>query len=253
VSILSIMAIDLLQGSNLRSRSVYLASSAGYWHNSNFNPKLMWFGMNGVHLRRKARASGRRLREARMFAQAMRSASHPIVAQIVPTRRCNLACSYCNEYDDFSSPVGTTEMLRRVDRLAALGTTIITASGGEPLLHPDFTEIIRRVRGHGIIATVITNGYPLTQTTIRNLNRAGLDYMQVSIDNLDPNALSRKSLNLLDRKLQWLAEEAEFQVTVNTVLGNAIGDPGDALVIANRARELSCILWALKGGKYTKK
>src|SRR5215469_15682071 len=101
----------------------------------------------------------RRWREAQMFARAMASASHPIVAQIIPIRRCNLACTYCNEFDKHSPPVPTSEMLRRIDKLGALGTAIITFSGGEPTLHPDLDDLIRRVRQNGAIATLITNGY----------------------------------------------------------------------------------------------
>jgi len=187
---------------------------------------------------KKKRSGGRRVREARMFATAMKSAYHPVVAQIIPTRRCNLSCSYCNEYDDFSDPVDTAEMFRRIDKLAELGTTIITASGGEPLLHPELPAIIGRVRSHGIMATLITNGFPLTRKIIRDLNRAGLDYVQISIDNVIPDGASRKSLSLLDQKLQWLAEDAAFQVSINAVLGEGIGNPADALTIARRAREL---------------
>src|SRR6476469_6976214 len=79
----------------------------------------------------------RRWREARMFARAMANADHPILAQIIPIRRCNLACTYCNEFDKDSLPVPTSEMLRRIDKLGALGTSIVTFSGGEPTLHPD--------------------------------------------------------------------------------------------------------------------
>src|SRR5581483_11565882 len=97
-------------------------------------------------VRLRFRSVKRRLREARMFARAMVSKHHPIVAHIVPIRRCNLACTYCNEFDAVSAPVVLGEMLDRVDRLAALGTTVITISGGEPLLHPDLDEIIRHIR-----------------------------------------------------------------------------------------------------------
>jgi MoaA/NifB/PqqE/SkfB family radical SAM enzyme len=92
-----------------------------------------------------------------MVAMALKSPSHPVLAHIVPVRRCNLSCTYCNEFDDFSKPVPTAEMLHRIDLLAALGTTVITLSGGEPLLHPELEEIIRRIRRHGIIAEVLTN------------------------------------------------------------------------------------------------
>ena len=104
--------------------------------------------MTRSRIKRKLRAWPRRLREVRMFAKAMRSAEHPILAHIIPTRRCNLSCAYCNEYDHVSQPVPMEEMLRRMDRLAALGTSIITISGGEPLLHPDLDLIVRRIRDH---------------------------------------------------------------------------------------------------------
>jgi MoaA/NifB/PqqE/SkfB family radical SAM enzyme len=170
-----------------------------------------------------------------MIAMALRSPGHPILAHIVPTRRCNLGCSYCNEYDDHSKPVPAREMKARVDRLAALGTTIITISGGEPLVHPDLDEIVRRSHSRGIITTLITNGYLLTPERIRGLNDAGLDQLQISIDNVMPDEVSRKSLKVLDRKLRYLAEHAEFDVIVNSVIGATLNRPEDALEIAHRA------------------
>jgi len=194
--------------------------------------------MTLARIKRKLLAVPRRVREARMFAKAMRSAAHPILAHIIPTRRCNLACAYCNEYDSVSKPVATEEMLRRIDQLAALGTTIITISGGEPLLHPDLDLLIRRIRHHGIIPTLITNGYLLTPARIRRLNRAGLHNLQISIDNVTPDEVSKKSLKVLDRKLQWLADHAEFDVNINAVVGAGIRNPEDALAVAARARAL---------------
>jgi len=173
-----------------------------------------------------------------MFARAMQSPSHPILVQIVPIRRCNLDCAYCNEYDRTSEPVPLKTMLARIDRLAELGATIITLSGGEPTLHPGLDAIIGRIRERGAIATLITNGLLLTPERIRRLNGAGLDYLQISIDNVKPDEVSKKSLQVLDRKLEWLAEHAEFGVTINSVLGAAIRDPQDALAVSARAREL---------------
>src|ERR1700761_458735 len=198
--------------------------------------RVRYAGING-QMRAVVRIE-RRWREARMFVHAMASASHPIVAQVVPIRRCNLACRYCNEYDKESSPVRTDEMLRRIDKLGELGTSVITFSGGEPTLHPDLDALIRRARQRSAIATIITNGYLLTPGRIKQLNTAGLDYLQISIDNVQPDEVSKKSLKVLDRKLQWLAEYANFDVTINSVLGSEIRRPEDAYEIARRAREL---------------
>jgi MoaA/NifB/PqqE/SkfB family radical SAM enzyme len=189
-------------------------------------------------VRRKILAAHRKLREMRMIAKGLVSTRHPLLVHIIPVRRCNLACTYCNEYDDFSKPVPADEMFRRIDRLGAMGTGIITISGGEPLLHPELDEIIRRIRANGIIAGLITNGYLLTAARIMGLNRAGLEYLQVSIDNTVPDDVSKKSLKVLDQKLQLLAEHAEFQVNINSVLGSGIHNPEDALKVAHRAIEL---------------
>ena len=173
-----------------------------------------------------------------MFVHAMASAHHPILAQIIPIRRCNLACTYCNEFDKDSPPVPTPEMLRRIDKLAELGTSIVTFSGGEPTLHPDLDDLIGHARKLGAIVTVITNGLLLTPERIKRLNKAGLDYLQISIDNVRPDDVSKKSLQVLDLKLEWLAKYATFDVTINSVLGSAIQQPEDAFEIAKRAKEL---------------
>ena len=129
-------------------------------------------------------------------------------------------------------------MRARIDKLADLGTGIITLSGGEPLLHPDVDAIIRHIRARGAIATLITNGYLLTIAQIHALNAAGLDSLQISVDNVTPDDVSKKSLKVLDQKLRWLAEHAWFDVTVNAVVGGASANPDDALTIGRRAREL---------------
>jgi MoaA/NifB/PqqE/SkfB family radical SAM enzyme len=180
----------------------------------------------------------RRVREAKALARAFAAPNAPVLAQIVPIRRCNLSCTYCNEFDRTSAPVPLAEIRRRVDHLAELGTGIITLSGGEPLLHPDVAAIIAHIRARGAIATLITNGYLLAPAVIERLNEAGLDSLQISIDNVTPDDVSKKSLAVLDRKLQLLAAHAAFDVTVNAVVGGASASPGDALTIGRRAREL---------------
>jgi MoaA/NifB/PqqE/SkfB family radical SAM enzyme len=189
-------------------------------------------------LRRRAKKLHRVWREFKMVAKGLASTDHVIQAHIVPIRRCNIACGYCNEYDDFSKPVPLSEMLARVDHLARLGTTIITISGGEPLLHPDLDEIIKQMRRRGIIASLITNGYLLTAERIERLNRAGLEHLQISIDNVMPDEVSKKSLKVLDKKLQLLAAHAEFHVNINSVIGAGVNNPQDALTVARRAIEL---------------
>src|SRR6186713_1058299 len=163
-----------------------------------------------------------RLRELQMISRGLLSTKHVLLAHIIPTRKCNLSCGYCNEYDDFSPPIPTDTMLRRIDLLAGLRTAVVTMSGGEPLLHPEVEAIIRRIRHHGMISGIITNGYLLTPKKIQALNDAGLEHLQISIDNIQPDDVSMKSLKVLDKKLEFLAEHAEFSVNINSVIGGGI-------------------------------
>jgi MoaA/NifB/PqqE/SkfB family radical SAM enzyme len=190
------------------------------------------------HTRRRILATHRRVRELTMIGKGLVSTDHPVMAHIIPIRRCNLACKYCNEFDDFSKPIPLETMKRRVDDLARLGTTVVTLSGGEPLLHPELDELIAHMRTYPIIVGMITNGLLLTADRIQRLNRAGLDHLQISIDNVTPDDVSKKSLRVLDQKLQKLAEYADFHVNINSVVGGGTRNPHDALVIGRRAVQL---------------
>ncbi len=180
----------------------------------------------------------RKARSLRQFTRGLIHQSHPLLVQIIPIRRCNIDCSYCNEYDKVSAPVPADVMMRRIERLAGLGTSVVAFSGGEPMLHPALDDLIRHIRRLGMMAGLITNGYYLVPKRIEQLNRAGLDFLQISIDNVEPDDVSKKSLRLLDKKLQHLRAYATFDVNINSVLGGGIRNPEDARTINRRAREL---------------
>ncbi|HXT64818.1 MAG TPA: radical SAM protein [Pyrinomonadaceae bacterium] len=179
-----------------------------------------------------------KVREAAFISKALLSPNHVVLAHIIPMRRCNLACGYCNEYDQTSKPVPLDVMKRRLDKLGELGTAVITVSGGEPMMHPQLDDIIRHIRSTGGIAGLISNGYYFTPDRIKRLNAAGLEYLQISIDNVVPDEVSRKSLRVLDKKLRYLSEHADFHININSVIGGGIKNPEDALTVAKRAVEL---------------
>ncbi|MGE5244044.1 MAG: radical SAM protein [Betaproteobacteria bacterium] len=182
--------------------------------------------------------ASRKARSIREFVRGLTHTAHPLLVQIIPIRRCNIDCGYCNEYDKVSAPVPTDVMIRRIDKLAELGTSVVAFSGGEPMLHPDLDDLIRRIRRRGMMAGLITNGYFLVPKRIQALNDAGLDFLQISIDNVDPDEVSKKSLRVLDQKLRNLREHASFDVNINSVLGGGIKNPEDARTINSRARQL---------------
>ena len=154
----------------------------------------------------------------------------PLITHLVITRRCNLSCGYCFEYDKVSEPVPLELLKQRIDHLATLRSVFVTLTGGESLLHPEVVEIVRYVRERGMTPFLNTNGYLLTRKLINQLNDAGLYGLQLSIDNATPNAVSNKSLKPLMPKLRLLALHARFHVRINTVLG--AGPPEEALAVA---------------------
>jgi MoaA/NifB/PqqE/SkfB family radical SAM enzyme len=155
------------------------------------------------------------------------------MAHLVVTRRCNLSCGYCHEFDRKSPPVPTPVLRDRIDHLRRLRCVLVTLTGGEPLLHPDLAGLVAHVSARGMTPVMNTNGYLLTADRIRALDRAGLFALQISVDNVRPNATSKKSLLPLLPRLRLLAEHARFRVRVNAVLGS--GPPEEALDVARAA------------------
>ena len=162
------------------------------------------------------------------------SPRRPLLVQLVVTRRCNLACGYCHEYDNRSPAVDTALLERRIDRAGHLGTLVLTLTGGEPLLHPSLDSLVARGVADGMVCTLISNGYALTREWIRRLNEAGLSMLQMSVDNIEPNEWSQKSWTYVRKKLDLLKEHARFGVSVNAVLGSSTLEQTREVVAAVR-------------------
>jgi hypothetical protein len=109
-----------------------------------------------------------------LVSSALFQPYRPLMANLVVTRRCNLACGYCHEYDHTSSAVPLETLRERIDHLARLRTVIVTLTGGETLLHPDIAAVVAHVRERGMTPAMNTNGLLLSAERIRALGRAGL-------------------------------------------------------------------------------
>jgi molybdenum cofactor biosynthesis enzyme MoaA len=143
----------------------------------------------------------------------------PVEAQLIVTRRCNLSCGYCTEYDKTSEYIPRETLERRIDVLHRLKTINISMLGGEPLMHPEIAAIVAYANRHAQVS-ITTNGFLITKDLTEALNRAGLANLQMSIDALKPDrtAFIQKCLKTLRPKLALLREHATFDVTVNVVL-----------------------------------
>jgi MoaA/NifB/PqqE/SkfB family radical SAM enzyme len=155
----------------------------------------------------------------------------PIDAQLIITRRCNLSCGYCAEYDNFSEPVPLELLKERIDALHELHSANITLLGGEPLMHPDIAEIVRYA-GRKANVSIVTNGFLLRNGVIEQLNQAGLNNLTVSVDTLkaDRSRYIQKSFQSLKTRLQRLQNLARFDVHVTAVLCDSSKDDFRELV-----------------------
>jgi len=149
----------------------------------------------------------------------------PFLAQLVVTRRCNLACGYCNEYDHVSDPVPLATLTTRLADLKRLGTMTVEFTGGEPMLNPDLFQAVQTATRMGFWRRMlISNATLLTNDAIRSLNDAGLTDLQVSLDGVHPNPVSHKVLRLRRGGLESLGRLARFRVTLSAVLGAAAAE-----------------------------
>jgi MoaA/NifB/PqqE/SkfB family radical SAM enzyme len=161
----------------------------------------------------------------------------PFLAQVVVTRKCNLSCTYCNEFDEVSPPVPTEDLRARLRKLKELGTWAVEWTGGEPMLHPDLVELTRyakrELKFHKVM--LISNAYLFNEEKVRRLNDAGLDELQVSIDGVHTNDVTIKVLKPLRNKLEAIIRAARFKVVLNAVIGSA--PAAEAMEVVNFARD----------------
>lgn len=143
----------------------------------------------------------------------------PVEAQLVVTRRCNLSCGYCSEYDNHSPEVPYEKLVERIDAIHRLRTCNIALLGGEPLLHSRIDDVIRYA-GRKSQVSMTTNGFLLDDDMIARLGDAGLSNLQLSIDALKPDRARylQKTLRSLRPKLDRLVAGARFVVHVTVVL-----------------------------------
>ena len=164
-----------------------------------------------------------------------RLAYAPFLTQLVVTRRCNLSCGYCNEYDKDSEPVPFDVLQRRLVKLKELGAFSVELTGGEPMLHPEIYGIIRYARQLGFYKVMmISNAYLLSEDRVRKLGRAGLQEMQISVDGVAPSEVTVKVLKPMRKKLEAVARAATFPVVLSGVLGSS--PPEEVLEVIDFAK-----------------
>ena len=94
--------------------------------------------MRGRGMRHRLRLLSIRLRMVWIAIRGLLSSKHPLLVQMIPMRRCNLACTYCNEFDDHSPPVPSEEMKARMERAkeGPVVTMMVVSKEGIDMMAP---------------------------------------------------------------------------------------------------------------------
>lgn len=142
------------------------------------------------------------------------------------TYKCPLQCPYCSNPLEFAGgrfkdELTSDEWCRVFREAKALGVLQLGLSGGEPTVRPDLEALVRCARELGLYSTLVTSAYRLRKDRLAELQRAGLDHVQISIQASD-EALSDHVAGTASYRDKMAAyrwtRELGFPLTVNVVL-----------------------------------
>lgn len=141
------------------------------------------------------------------------------------THRCPLACPYCSNPVELvrgSGELSAAEWVDVFEQAAALGVLQVHISGGEPASRRDLAEIVAGARAAGLYVNLITSGIGLTEARLHELEQAGVDHVQLSLQGVGAEMADWISgyPGSWDRKMQvarWIAGIG-FPLTLNAVV-----------------------------------
>jgi pyrroloquinoline quinone biosynthesis protein E len=143
------------------------------------------------------------------------------------THRCPLHCPYCSnplEMVRAAGEIGTEDWKRVFTEARALGVLQLGLSGGEPMIRKDLEELAAHARSLGLYSTLVTSGLGLTRARAERLRDAGLEHVQISIQDADTQVAERiagVSSVKQKRAAAAIVKELGFAFSINVVLHRA--------------------------------
>lgn len=130
------------------------------------------------------------------------------------TNKCNLSCSYCFNSSSISSQdfFGLSKLKSLLIQMKEVNINYIIISGGEPLLHPHFLEIIKLIFDYDIKTTLITNGTLLNEEVVNVLIECNVK-VKISVDS-SKNSYSKNTNSLPFHLLTRLSDRLSFSTVI---------------------------------------
>jgi PqqA peptide cyclase len=144
------------------------------------------------------------------------------------THRCPLRCPYCSNplaMEGRSDELSTAEWTRVLSEAAQLGVIHVHLSGGEPASRRDLVDIVAHAAGLGLYTNLITSGVGISEALLRRLADAGLDHLQLSIQDSDAASADRiagyQGASARKRQVAAWVVAMGLPLTVNAVIHRA--------------------------------
>ncbi|HXW72018.1 MAG TPA: pyrroloquinoline quinone biosynthesis protein PqqE [Methylocella sp.] len=175
-------------------------------------------------------------------SEAPRKLSAPVAILAELTHRCPLGCPYCSNplaLEPREDELATADWIRVFSQAAELGVLHAHLSGGEPAARADLKDIVAHCANVGLYTNLITSGIGLTKPRLQELADAGLDHVQLSIQDsveisADRIAGYNGSFARKEKVAGWVTE-AGLPLTINAVIHRAnVGRAADMVRLAVR-------------------
>jgi pyrroloquinoline quinone biosynthesis protein E len=164
---------------------------------------------------------------------------YTLIAEL--TYRCPLRCPYCSNPLDFNakrSELTTDEWRRVFTEAEELGALQVNLTGGEPLLRDDLELLVAEAKRLELYTSLITSGLPLERERLALLQSAGLDAVQVSLQDAEQGPSERIAGTASYRQklevARWV-KELGLPLTLNVVLHREnLGRVGEIVALAEQ-------------------
>lgn len=172
------------------------------------------------------------------MARELHSVPNPLLLIAELSYRCPLHCPYCSNpleigHDRYRDELSTDDWARVFKQAAELGVLQLALTGGEPLARKDIVDLTAVAAEAGLYSTLVTAGTLFTPDRATALRAAGLDHVQISIQDSDPiESDLMAGVKSYGKKIEaaHLARELGFPLTINVVLHRRNLDRVDAII-----------------------
>jgi MoaA/NifB/PqqE/SkfB family radical SAM enzyme len=145
----------------------------------------------------------------------------PAFIRMLPTDRCNLECAYCWQWDNASAEMTIESFRAYLEKAKDLHVGLMTFLGGEPMIWSPLCDALALCTERHVMTDLTTNGTLLTAATVEGLGKAGLDYLNISVDGAAATAVTRKT-SVFRPGLMEALKEARTKYHMHTRINSVI-------------------------------